>query len=677
MAPYLIPKKKTTSIPINDLLFYTIYNKEHGIDLIYEKYDRIGTKNPSLVPTEVTVNTDEGPLLEIRYLNPQKHTPHPRVHAVDAEGNVATGPIEYKGWKAHRIGMLKSIKKRANDPAFLDKAPFNHTGFSIRGYLERLRNEVDERINFLSGQSTKPPLREIIDIRNPNKYKVLTFTNLQAMISSPLYQRAKGNNLVYDKVGSIVRDENGTPIAGEKLKAADFDSAQALVDLALFRHGYRSEKGYSPKTAFQNRAEKDPELFQYYVEKGAKDIIKQLADQAKRAGWNPGIITEQGYAQNPLHLAVVGSKTSFNMIPAALANTLEKYSVDHDKNGKEGYFFAADDSISKSNTAKRTSSNKQFRFFQQAEFEGPVIPNTHYAIIDDVMTTGSTFLNVGGHIAAHGGIVSGCLALANSSSGAHMVPTEHIYELNKGKITEEVSKEIQEAEENYSTAQTNYTKAVRMGDTTAQKEHQEQMKVNLSRKEEAQKTLNEIGNNKDKSYEHLLTYILNENGSRELEGVLKKRVGLTYLTMTQRELLTLKKMLSYVTGKGGVWKQHAGYVLADIISTLDFDKIDRKLKATSFIKEEVSRYKNTHDASYVNTLPRKIQDYLTDKTASYAQAAKHPPKKMITEAANAEDVPITVVRSASKATKRTSKPLKGSIAPKPEFVDRKGNIIQK
>jgi len=80
-----------------------------------------------------------------------------------------------------------------------------------------------------------------------------------------------------------------------------------------------------------------------------------------------------------------------------------------------------DDEIVQANRVYHTGADAMERLIAPAEFEGEVVPNGRYVIVDDVMTLGGTVADLASYIQVHGGSIVGIVTLVDASRSGSLV----------------------------------------------------------------------------------------------------------------------------------------------------------------------------------------------------------------------------------------------------------------
>lgn len=110
-----------------------------------------------------------------------------------------------------------------------------------------------------------------------------------------------------------------------------------------------------------------------------------------------------------------------NRIPITLAEFYAK-----ETNG------IADDNIYQTNVAGHTNATMMDRLLSRALFDGKVLPNRKYILVDDVATSGGTLAELADYIRSKGGIVLGMVTLADASQTVTMrTPNETIQSIRR------------------------------------------------------------------------------------------------------------------------------------------------------------------------------------------------------------------------------------------------------
>lgn len=105
-------------------------------------------------------------------------------------------------------------------------------------------------------------------------------------------------------------------------------------------------------------------------------------------------------------------KSGVNAIPEALADELSKRTD-----------LSADTSIVQVNVVGHTGANGFFRLARQALFDGEVIPEAEYLLVDDFIGQGGTLANLKGYIETCGGRVLGATVLTGKPYSAKLTPS--------------------------------------------------------------------------------------------------------------------------------------------------------------------------------------------------------------------------------------------------------------
>lgn len=110
-------------------------------------------------------------------------------------------------------------------------------------------------------------------------------------------------------------------------------------------------------------------------------------------------------ARTPLLLPVVADETTgFNAIPDAMAQVM----------GREIRCEVVTGEIVQTNTVGHTRAKAFQRFVTPALFEGHVVPDANYVLVDDHVGLGGTIANLRGYVEANGGHVIAVTALTES-----------------------------------------------------------------------------------------------------------------------------------------------------------------------------------------------------------------------------------------------------------------------
>lgn len=80
-----------------------------------------------------------------------------------------------------------------------------------------------------------------------------------------------------------------------------------------------------------------------------------------------------------------------------------------------------DDEIVQVNRVYHTGADAMERLIAPAEFEGEVVANGRYAIVDDVVTLGGTVADLASYIQMNGGVVIGVITLVDASRSGSLV----------------------------------------------------------------------------------------------------------------------------------------------------------------------------------------------------------------------------------------------------------------
>ena len=114
------------------------------------------------------------------------------------------------------------------------------------------------------------------------------------------------------------------------------------------------------------------------------------------------------------HLAPIGRRESgkgvLNLWPGALATEIAARLP-------ENHAFIDTSFIQADGSNQRRGSDLRSRLADPPRFFGRVRPGATYVLVDDVVTTGGSLLQLAAHIQAHGGKVSGAIALATVKGG--------------------------------------------------------------------------------------------------------------------------------------------------------------------------------------------------------------------------------------------------------------------
>lgn len=116
-----------------------------------------------------------------------------------------------------------------------------------------------------------------------------------------------------------------------------------------------------------------------------------------------------------------------NAIPEALADEL---------GGRLG--MAVDDGLVQVNIVGHTGANGYARLARPAGFDGAVVPDALYVLVDDFIGQGGTLANLKGHIEANGGKVVGATVLTGKPFSAVLAPTDEQLEALRKKHGKEL-----------------------------------------------------------------------------------------------------------------------------------------------------------------------------------------------------------------------------------------------
>jgi hypothetical protein len=543
---------------------------------VKEKYTRKGAKLPWLHPHTKPVKTSSREFTRLYH--------------------VKRSPLSIKGLPRSRqltdSEHFRDLKHQALRGAFLKSVPISRKAFPEFTYAHKLANEAEVRESYFSGNTkTEAPLREIIDIRTPSRYSVDPLTSIHVLKSTPFYHIAKGYELQKGDDDDFLLDELGSFVRGQKLQESHTESAGDLLHLLMYRKGCREKFGRHPDVKIALSDTDDyPDDFEESVQEGVDSTIRNILSDAREQGWNPGQRVSESTYQNPLHLAFVKSMTGLNQIPRAFADILES-------RGK-GY-IRVDESFTKVNPEHRTNTNSEYGLFNQPVFEGTATPGVHYAVLDDVMTTGATLLNLGGKISSTGGAVTGFYALSNSNKQPDIVSTEPLRYLRKRETKQQLKAQLASVN--------NVLSSLQSIPEASSKVH-ELIRKHVHAKEHIERQLGtpKLG----APYERPLGRLLGMQGQDVLERILRKKIGLTYLTMTQNEIQTILKILSYINTPPAQkhHERYAPYILAAIINDPTFipSEMNASMGSESTMKKRISEYKASHSIEDIKNLPASL-----------------------------------------------------------------------
>ena len=161
-------------------------------------------------------------------------------------------------------------------------------------------------------------------------------------------------------------------------------------ELAVKKHfAYRAAKSGDPDAAYQ-----------LVNEMLSEKVVEQLAST---------------FAGIPMTLVSAHAieNIGVNAIPEALANCLA-----------EKLHWLADSGIVQTNIVAHTGADGFSRLARQAQFEGAVIPNQCYLLVDDFVGQGGTLANLRSHIIQGAGKVMGATVLTGKPYSANLALTK-------------------------------------------------------------------------------------------------------------------------------------------------------------------------------------------------------------------------------------------------------------
>lgn len=151
---------------------------------------------------------------------------------------------------------------------------------------------------------------------------------------------------------------------------------------------------------------------------GNSDSAKKLLQELYRTD----IFNKLVHHPDALIIPVQRKAEFTNAIPMALALKL-----------MEEYGNSISNQITYFNNFRHTGASAMARLMCKPTFQGKVIPKQEYFLVDDVMTTGSTIMNLHNYITSQGGIVIGCALVAAHRGGTDYIPdnTTRSFIINK------------------------------------------------------------------------------------------------------------------------------------------------------------------------------------------------------------------------------------------------------
>lgn len=131
-------------------------------------------------------------------------------------------------------------------------------------------------------------------------------------------------------------------------------------------------------------------------------------------------LVELGEDLEPILISVHAEEAvGVNAIPEVMADQLS-FILDWD----------VERAVVQANVVNHTGANGFSRLARQAVFEGEIVPERHYVIVDDFIGQGGTIANLRGHIMQQGGIVLGATVLTGRDYSAILtLQTERLNEL--------------------------------------------------------------------------------------------------------------------------------------------------------------------------------------------------------------------------------------------------------
>jgi hypothetical protein len=142
----------------------------------------------------------------------------------------------------------------------------------------------------------------------------------------------------------------------------------------------------------------------------ALDVILRCLSQQKL----DGLKELRRYSKDPLlfvYPQVLDPSRGSNAIPSVLCQLLA------DKIGGEVCY-----EINQVTTQKRAGLSRLARFVCQPKFNGSVVSGRRYVLVDDVITSGASFVALRSHIVRNGGVVGGITALAHVTGKNQKLP---------------------------------------------------------------------------------------------------------------------------------------------------------------------------------------------------------------------------------------------------------------
>lgn len=86
-----------------------------------------------------------------------------------------------------------------------------------------------------------------------------------------------------------------------------------------------------------------------------------------------------------------------------------------------------------------TGADPMERISLRAEFDGIVVKDAHYVLVDDVTNMGGTLAELANFLLARGGIVSGAVVLVNAGRNKNFIPTKAVIKKLEGRYGNELT----------------------------------------------------------------------------------------------------------------------------------------------------------------------------------------------------------------------------------------------
>lgn len=463
----------------------------------------------------------------------------------------------------------------------------------------------DKLNDYLLGKAANPPL-SIVDFRNRTDFAADSLMSIKQMRKLPSYNRAKGYETIIGKSGKPVKDPlKGGFKTGDRLPKSDLLAGQEVVMASLLRLGYKDANGFNPsanyiKTSMKRwtesgrAGEADLDMIRF----GADSVLSRIQDKAKQKGWN---------GKDKINLTFVHdgrdpNKVGTNVIPVSYAHALKKF-------GSDGHKFRVNGEIAlnRSEGKSFTGSRVEYRMFNPPSVKGHVEEGSFHALIDDVMTSGSSLNVYRRHIEASGGKVVSINTLSNSTSGRHFLPTKG----DRRKDVEAVISKNEDEIEFRKDYDLELNAEIKSASDSKQRQY---LKREL---DENTKALNSLSNSmkrtksrlktktKEETAEHYLSGIFDKSAgvtnTKKLNRVLQHVIGKGLTQMSMKELRTVDGWLGFISRR----KDFKVDPVSPLITTLLDDKFDKNkiekdipprnsnqdnLYVKSSIKDTISRY---------------------------------------------------------------------------------------